>query len=137
MPKEPNARSENRKHRKYVLLAAEILIGLISGLLNGLFGAGGGSVVVPAMEHFLKMNQKKAHATAIAVILPMSAVSAAVYLRSGHFGLNLWIPVAAGGIAGGLAGAKLLAKMPKRPLSILFGIIIIISALKMIGIGHG
>ena len=52
-----------------------ISIGLVSGILNGLFGSGGGCIVVPAMEKFLKMDEKKSHATAIAVILVMSAVS--------------------------------------------------------------
>ena len=44
------------------------MIGVTSGVLNGLFGAGGGCVVVPAMEKFLDMDEKKSHATAIAVI---------------------------------------------------------------------
>ena len=46
-----------------------ILIGLVTGVLTGLFGAGGGSIVVPAMEIFLDMDEKKSHATAIAIIL--------------------------------------------------------------------
>ena len=47
-------------------------IGLVTGFANGLFGSGGGTIVVPAMERFLKVEEHKAHATAIAVILPLS-----------------------------------------------------------------
>lgn len=110
----------------------QILIGLVGGLLNGLFGAGGGSVVVPAMEVFLGMDEKKSHATAIAVILLLSLVSSVFYLKNGFFDLKLWIPVTIGGILGGLVGAKALAKISKSGLKIVFGGIIMITALKLI-----
>lgn len=115
--------------RKY---GKQMIIGLVSGFLNGLFGAGGGSVVVPAMEHFLQMEEKKAHATAIGIILLYSLVSAAIYLVRGFFDFGVWIPVTAGGIAGGVIGAKLLARVPKRWLKIGFGVLIVVTAVKMI-----
>lgn len=109
-----------------------IIIGLISGVLNGLFGAGGGSVVVPAMEQFLKMDEKKSHATAIAVILVLSLVSMVFYLIRGYFDFGLWKTVTVGGVIGGFAGAKLLGKIPKHWLKILFGAVIMGTAVKMI-----
>lgn len=109
-----------------------ILIGLVSGVLNGLFGAGGGSVVVPAMELFLKMEEKKAHATAIAVILVMSAVSSFFYIRGGYFDFKLWLPVTIGGIFGGAAGAGVLSRISVRWLKIIFGAVIVVTAVKMI-----
>lgn len=115
--------------RKYY---RHILIGMSSGILNGLFGAGGGSVVVPAMEKFLKTEEKHAHATAIAVILVMSAVSSYFYIRSGNFNFGLWLPVTLGGVAGGAAGAALLSKISVRLLKIIFGTVIVITAAKMI-----
>lgn len=110
----------------------KIVIGLVTGLLNGLFGAGGGSVVVPAMEKFLGIDEKKSHATAIAIILMMSLVSSVIYIRNGFFDTKLWLWVSIGGIAGGLAGAKLLGKIPKKWLKIVFGGVISITAIKMI-----
>ena len=83
-----------------------ILIGAVSGFLNGLFGSGGGCVVVPAMELILKMDAKKSHATAIAVILVMSTVSSFFYIRNGYFDFGLWLPVTIGGIFGGLTGEQ-------------------------------
>ncbi len=109
-----------------------ILIGLLSGLLNGLFGAGGGSVVVPAMVKFLNIEQKKAHATAIAIILVMSAVSSIFYIRGGYFDFKLWLPVTMGGVVGGTIGAKLLSKISVRWLKIIFGSVILVTAYKMI-----
>ena len=110
----------------------EIVIGLVAGILNGLFGAGGGSVVVPAMERFLGMDEKKSHATAIAIILMMSVVSSVMYIYKGHFDMKLWLWVTAGGVAGGFVGAKILNRIPKRWLKIGFGAVICVTAVKMI-----
>ena len=135
--REEKSQQEQNSEKSKQHYGRQIIIGLLSGVLNGLFGAGGGSAVVPAMEYFLKMEEKKAHATAIAIILVMSIVSAVFYVKAGHFDLGLWIPVTIGGVAGGLVGAKALAKIPKRWLNILFGGVIIVTALKMTGIWHG
>ena len=110
----------------------EIAIGLATGVLNGLFGAGGGSVVVPAMEKFLKIDEKQSHATAILVILMMSVVSSVFYIRAGFFDLKLWLWVSAGGVLGGFVGARLLKKIPKRWLKIGFGGVILVTAFKMV-----
>ena len=110
----------------------ELSIGFVTGVLNGLFGAGGGSVLVPLMEKFLKVEEHKAHATAIPVILIMSIVSSILYLRRGFFDFRLWIFVSIGGLAGGFVGAKLLKKVPKKWLKIGFGAVICITAVKMI-----
>lgn len=110
----------------------EIAIGLVTGILNGLFGAGGGSVVVPAMEKFLNIDEKKSHATAIAVILMMSAASSVTYIRRGFFDFRLWLWVSVGGAVGGLVGARLLGRIPKKLLKLTFGAVICITAVKMI-----
>lgn len=109
-----------------------IIIGAAGGVLNGLFGAGGGSVIVPAMEKFLDIDEKKSHATAIGVILVYSLVSSAFYIRQGFFNLNLWWQVTLGGIVGGLIGAKVLGKISKKHLKIFFGAVIVATSLKMI-----
>lgn len=120
---------DKKTFKKYARYAA---IGLISGALNGLFGAGGGCIVVPAMEKFLDMDEKKSHATAIAVIFLMSAVSSVLYIRSGRFDFSLWLPVTLGGIIGGALGAKLLSKISVRRLKLIFGSVIAATAVKMI-----
>ena len=109
-----------------------IIIGAVGGVLNGLFGAGGGSVIVPAMEKFLDIDEKKSHATAIGVILVYSIVSSVFYIRRGFFDLNIWIWVTLGGVVGGLIGAKALGKISKKLLKIIFGAVIIITSVKMI-----
>ena len=109
-----------------------ILIGIVCGFLNGLFGAGGGSVVVPAMEKFLNIDEKKSHATAIGIILIMSLVSSALYIGKGFFDFNIWWRVSIGGVIGGLVGANALNKISKKWLKIIFGAVIIVTAIKMV-----
>ena len=60
-----------------------IFLGLVAGILNGLFGAGGGVAVVPMLEN-AGIEPKKAHATSISIILPLSILSGIFYLISGH-----------------------------------------------------
>ncbi len=108
------------------------LIGITVGLCNGLFGSGGGTVVVPAMEKFLHMEEHKSHATAIAVILPLTVVSMILYIYKGFFDFTLAWQVSAGGIAGGALGAVLLKKISAPVLRKIFGVFIIAAAVRMV-----
>ena len=65
----------------------KVLIGLIAGIINGLFTSGGGLILVPAFLYILKMEPKKARATSIFCILPMVIVTAIFY--SGNRLINL------------------------------------------------
>lgn len=108
------------------------IIGLISGFANGLFGSGGGTLLVPGMEKYLDVEEHKAHATAIAVILPLSVLSAVIYLRGIQTDAVSVIKVSAGGIAGGWVGAKLLGRISGKYLHIIFGIFMAAAAVRMI-----
>lgn len=78
--------------------------GALAGAVNGLFGGGGGMVLVPLLSGWCGMEGKRSFATCVAVILPLSAVSAAVYLLRQGFELAAALPYLLGGLAGGLAG---------------------------------
>ena len=104
-----------------------IFIGLITGLANGLFGSGGGTVVVPCMEKYLDIDAHKSHATAIAIILPLSALSAIIYLFKADIP---WIETIAVSV-GGFIGAKLLNKISGRWLHIIFGAAMLMAAVRM------
>ena len=69
-----------------------ILTGVVTGLANGFFGGGGGMIVVPLLTFLLKMKTKSAHATAIAIILPVSVISAIVYFIKGSFDFSVGLP---------------------------------------------
>jgi len=108
------------------------VIGIITGLANGLFGSGGGTIVVPAMERFLKVEPHKAHATAIAIILPLSFLSMFIYLKNGNIDWFNVILISIGGMLGGFVGAKLLNRISDKWLHKIFGLFMVIAAVKMI-----
>lgn len=112
----------------------KLLIGTVTGFANGLFGSGGGTIVVPAMERFLDVEEHKAHATAIAVILPLSILSLAVYLwRTGlHEVWQIALWASAGGLVGGVVGARLLQKVSGIWLHRVFGAFMLAAAVRMI-----
>ena len=109
-----------------------IIIGLVTGLANGLFGSGGGTIVVPCMEKFLDVDAHKAHATAIAIILPLSIISIFVYMRNVDIQWMKIVMVSIGGIVGGYVGAKLLCKVSGKWLHRIFGFCMIVAAVRMI-----
>lgn len=116
-------------YKKKVLLA---LAGCAVGAVNGLFGGGGGMVVVPLLTGVAKKPPLVAHATAILVILPVSLVSAAVYLWGGHFDIELFLSVGLGVLVGGFAGAKLLNAISPAAATIAFAAVMFAAGIRMI-----
>ena len=88
--------------------------GGVTGLLNGLFGSGGGMVAVPLLEHG-GLEPARAHATSIAVILPLTALSAGSYLFSGSVDFSGALPYLLGGLPGCWVGSRLRASSPPPP----------------------
>ena len=110
----------------------QILTGLFTGTVNGLFGAGGGMVVVPLMKNMLGYEEKYAHATAILVIAPVCAASAITYIINGYFSPQVLIPAAIGSVVGGLVGAELLDKLSSFWLNAVFLIVMLAAGLRML-----
>jgi len=109
-----------------------MLPGVLMGLVNGFFGSGGGILSVQTME-WDKIPQKKAHATSLLVILPLSLVSGALYALDGRlvWNGNLWA-LLGGAVAGGILGALLLDKIKTGWLDLIFTLLILISGVRMV-----
>lgn len=110
----------------------KIAIGIITGFANGLFGAGGGTIVVPSMERLLDVEEHKAHATAISIILPLSLLSLVIYCWKTDVVWNIALWASLGGIVGGYIGARLLAKISGIWLHRIFGLFMMVAAVRMI-----
>ena len=108
------------------------LIGSISGFINGIFGSGGGTLLVPILNNILKVEEHKSHATALSIVVFLTVTSSFIYVSKGTYDLNLTFRVAIGSIIGGIIGAKILCKLTGKFLRISFGIIMIIAALRMV-----
>lgn len=122
--------TNKQKNKNRVFLA--VFTGASAGLINGLFGGGGGMIVVPMLSSLLNFESKKAHATAILIILPLSIVSGIMYFLFGNFNFNAGIPVTIGTIIGGVLGALLLAKLSNRWVVYIFCVIMAIAGVKML-----
>lgn len=86
-------------------LAVAILTGLAAGLLSGLFGIGGGSVMTPALAVFLALPPLQAVATPLPVIVPTAAVGAANYRRASQIDWRACRAAVGPGLLGAVAGA--------------------------------
>ncbi len=106
--------------------------GIIAGFFNGLFGSGGGTIIVPFLEKFLKLDPKKSHATAILIIFGFTIVSLVFYGFSKTLDFSLAFKVSIGGVIGGLLGAKLLNRLSFSSIHKIFGLFMIIAAVRMV-----
>jgi uncharacterized membrane protein YfcA len=100
----------------------ELSCGVAIGAANGLFGGGGGMLAVPLLQK-TGLDTKRSHATAILVILPVSAFSFLLYAYRGFYDFSVLIPTAIGVTVGGFLGAKLLKIAPMKFIRIAFAIL--------------
>ena len=98
----------------------KIIIGILAGIICGLFGTGGGMILVPAFVYLLKIEPKKARGTSLCCMLVMVITSSIFYYRNDYINWQVGIFCAIGGIAGGYLGAKILKKIPDYILKIIF-----------------
>ena len=109
-----------------------LLTGALAGITNGVFGAGGGLVLVPLFIGWCGIEEKKAFATSVAVILPLSVASFVMFCVQGG---NIWeqaLPYLIGGIAGGLLSAKFFKNVSAVWLHRLFGLLILYGGIKAV-----
>lgn len=104
--------------------------GVLIGIINGLLGAGGGMIAVPLLKKS-GMNQNEAHANSIALILPLTVISAALYLYKGYITIPQSLPFLPLGILGSIAGTYLLRKLSPLLLQRIFGIFMLWAGYRM------
>jgi hypothetical protein len=108
----------------------KLTIGLTAGLLNGLFGSGGGVVAVPLLERS-KIEQRKCHATSVVLIFVLSLVSTGLYAIKDKLDYSAALSFIPAGLAGAVLGSVILKKIKNNLLRRIFGVIILISAIRM------
>ncbi|MFC9918202.1 sulfite exporter TauE/SafE family protein [Agromyces binzhouensis] len=108
-----------------------VVVGVLGGLLSGLFGVGGGIVMVPLLILLAGMDQRRAAATSLVAIVPTALVGSIAYLVNGQVDLVAAALVAAGGIVGGWIGATLLARLPLEWLRWLFIAMLVVVAIRL------
>ena len=106
------------------------LAGAGAGLVNGLFGGGGGMLFVPALSWQGKLNDRQIFATCVGVILPICCVSAAVYLLRSEFDFRTAVPYLVGGLMGGFVGGRTYGKVKTVWLKRLFAAFLLYGGVK-------
>jgi uncharacterized protein len=112
-------------------LLALLLVGVLGGILSGLFGVGGGIIMVPLLMALAGMDQRRASATSLAAIVPTTVVGAVTYGLAGHLDIVAGVAIAAGGIVGSLIGTRLLRTLPMGWLRWLFIALLILVAIRL------
>lgn len=118
-----------------ILIAVGILLfGLCTGMLSGILGIGGGTFMVPFMVLALGVGQHAAEATSLLVVLPTSLVATVVLARRGAVDVRGSLKLGLMGAAGGVVGALIALALPAEVLRRVFGVFMLIIALRML---HG
>ena len=117
----------------YSITIATLILGVITGLLSGSLGIGGGVVVVPALVLLFHMPQKGAQGLSLAVMVPMALLGVFQYWRLGNLQISttrlalLW----AGALGGMLIGSTLADRLPAAVLRRAFAVLMVVIAARM------
>lgn len=120
-----------------ISIAKVALVGSLAGLLSGLLGVGGGIVLVPGLVVIAKLDQRLAHGTSLAATLPIALASFVTYLFHGNvdWGVAPWL--ALGAVSGAVVGTKLLSVLPRRTITIVFIVVVVATAVRLVFAGTG
>lgn len=109
---------------------APAVAGALAGLANGFFGGGGGMILVPLLTRRCGLDQRRAFATSVAVILPLCCLSSVIYLLRGGLDLRAAFPYLVGGLAGGFLGGKVFKKLNMDWLRRVFALFLLYGGVK-------
>lgn len=114
-----------------VRVGTAAVVGVAAGALGGLFGVGGGLIIVPGLVGFAKMDRRLAHGTSLAATLPIASASLITYLAHGNVDWPVALFLAIGAIVGAIVGTHLLQVIPKRLLTIVFVVTVLATAARL------
>lgn len=112
-------------------VAVTLAIGFIAGVISGLFGVGGGVVVVPALVLLLGFTQHRASGTSTMAIVASSAAALAVFAGDGDVDWGAGAIVLSGSVFGAAFAARYLDKVPAVGLTRTFSVVLVIAAVRL------
>lgn len=121
----------------FSIICILVAIGITAGILSGFVGVGGGIVIVPCLIYFLGMTQFQAQGTSLTLMLPPIGILAFMnYYKSGNVDVKYALVIAIAFIIGGYLGSKWALKLPEAKVKLIFGIIMLYTAIRMIISGY-
>lgn len=110
-----------------------ILLGLLAGVLSGMIGIGGGVIIVPSLIFLFGFSQQEAQGTTLSLLVPPIGILAAwTYYQQGYVNFRVAALICLGFVLGGLLGARIAVNLPSEVLEKVFGIALLLIALRMI-----
>jgi len=110
-----------------------LILGLAAGVLSGLIGIGGGTIIVPALVFIFGLSQHQAQGTTLALLVPpIGFLAAWTYYKNGYVDLEIASLICLGFFFGGLLGAKMANHLPNVALEKIFGVALFLISIKMI-----
>lgn len=106
-------------------------LGLAAGFIGGLFGVGGGIVIVPGLVLWLGMQQHRAHATSVAAIVGIAAVALVPFAAEGEVDWGAAAAMAAGAVGGAYVGARFISHISPLWLARAFFIVLVVAAVRL------
>jgi len=107
-------------------------VGAVVGLLSGLLGIGGGTIVVPALVILFGMSQYTGQGTSLVVMVPVALMGAYTYGAQKHLHLGAALAIAAGGIVTARLGATIAQSLPENVLRYIFALFLVVIAAQMV-----
>ena len=119
-----------KKNLPYIFL---IIVGIFAGVLSGMFGIGGGLVIVPILIGFLKFDTKKAVGTSLgALLLPVGLPGVIIYRQAEHINYMYALPVAIGVLIGALIGARISISLSSKLVKRIYSVFLLIMGIYFI-----
>ena len=106
-------------------------LGIAAGFVGGLLGVGGGIIYVPGLVLLLGLDQRRAHATSVAVIVVSATTAAVSFSVAGNVDWSAMPFILAGAAIGAPVGARFLGRLSDRTLVIAFATVLVIAAIRM------
>ena len=113
-------------------ISQALIVGLLAGVLAGMFGVGGGFLMVPLYVLWIGLDQRRSHATSLAAVLPIAVAGAIGYSASDYVDWNAVAALLVGSIFGALYGVKLLGQVSLKFLQMGFAVLLYLSAMRLI-----
>jgi uncharacterized protein len=114
------------------MLLVFLAIGLVAGVLSGLFGIGGGILIIPSLIFFAKFHTKLAIGTSLgAMLLPVGLLGAYAYYLQGNIHIKGSILIGLGLFLGAFLGARVAQTIPGPTLQRMFAVFIVLMAIRL------
>jgi len=116
-----------------MMQAAYIILGLVAGISSGVFGIGGGIILIPALVYLFGLTQHQAQGTTLAILVPPIGLLAALrYYYSGNVKLGMAAFICLGFFVGGYIGAGFIQNLSDPILKRVFGVLLLLISVRMI-----